>query len=128
MLTKLTALTVLVGSISLGGHALACPERANEAIVRSDSILSKYKQIFRERKAVIQGSASLDVRQACSLTRQLAELEREWLDNNSIIKNICPSFYDYSLKSGSDALDPSLFENNYEVNQRLIGLCAQKGV
>lgn len=55
MLKKVIALAAIVGSIGLGEHALACPDRAYEAIVRSDSILSKYKQIFRELKAVMEG-------------------------------------------------------------------------
>jgi hypothetical protein len=128
MLKKVIALAAIVGSIGLGEHALACPDRANEAIVRSDSILSKYKQIFRERKAVMEGLTPRDIPQVCSLTRELAELEREWLDSHSIIKNTCPSFYSYSINSGSNALDPSMFETNYELSQKIIDFCAQKGM
>lgn len=128
MLKKLIALTAIVGSIGLGDHALACPDRANEAIVRSDSILSKYKQIFRERKAVMEGLTPREIPQVCRLTRELAELEREWLDSHSIIKNTCPSFYSYIINSGSDAMDPAMFENNYEGNQKIIGFCVKKGM
>jgi len=128
MLKKLIALTVIVGSIGLGDYVLACPDRANEAIVRSDSILSKYKQLFRERKAVMEGLTPREIPQVCRLTRELAELEREWLDSHSIIKNTCPSFYSYSINSGSDAMDPAMFENNYEGNQKIIGFCVKKGM
>jgi hypothetical protein len=72
MLKELIALTVIVGSIGLGDYALACPDRAYEASVRSDSILSKYKQIFRERKAVMEGLTPREISQVCRLTRELA--------------------------------------------------------
>jgi hypothetical protein len=122
MLRELAALSLLVGVIGLSGHALACTDKTGEAVYRADSILSKYKQIFREREAVSKGSKP-SRRNFCRLTREMAELEREWLDSLKVVKYSCPALYD-EFRS-SNAYTVSTFETNYELSQKIIGLCAQ---
>ena len=123
MFRKLAALSFLVGVIGLSGHALACTDdKTAEAAQRADSINSKYKQIFREREAVSHGSKP-GRRNFCRLTREMAELEREWLDSSQIVKYSCPALYD--IFRSKHAYIISMFETNYELSQEIIGLCVK---
>jgi hypothetical protein len=126
MFRKLTALTLLIGSIGLSGHALACPDRAVDAAQRADSISSKYKQIYRERVAVVQG-AKPSMLMVCRLSREIAELEREWLDSLNIIKFTCPDLYN-RVRFGESADSIRWLESNYERSQTYTSVCAQQGM
>jgi hypothetical protein len=126
MFRKLAALTLLIGSIGLSGHALACPDRAVDAAQRADSISSKYKQIYRERVAVLQGTKP-SMPMVCRLSREIAELEREWIDNMNILKFTCPDIYN-ELRFGESADYVRWLESNYDHSQIITRTCAQEGM
>jgi len=117
---------LLTASILQGLPAFACTESIRSELIQMDRILSRYKQLDRERRAITQGLSAARIPAVCRLTREMADLEREWLDYNRIVKYTCPSFHEYTLKTGSG--DPKLFERNYEVSQQIINFCAQRGL
>ena len=117
---------LLAASILQGLPAFACTESIRSELIQQDRILSRYKQAFRERDAVIETRNPATIPALCRLTRELADLGREWLNYNNIVKYTCPAFHEYTLKTGSG--DSELFERNYESNQKMIGLCVQQGL
>ncbi len=111
------------------GHpAYACPDSlslANEA-KQLDRIYSKYKQVMRERKAITDDPNPKKV-SFCRLSREMAELEREFLDNRNIVRSSCPALYNSLLDNSSTRGTIELVEHNYEWSQKIIGSCAREG-
>ena len=112
-------------SILQGLPAFACTESIRSQLIQQDRILSRYKQAFRERAAVIELRNPATMPALCRSTRELADLEREWLNYDNIVKYTCPAFHQYALEvQGSRS---ELIEKNYEISQKMIGICAQQG-
>ena len=116
---------LLAASILHGLPAFACTESIRSELIQQDRILSRYKQAFRERAAVIELRNPATMPARCRLTRELADLEREWLNYDNIVKYTCPAFHQYALKADSGS---RLIEENYESSQKMIGICAQQGL
>jgi hypothetical protein len=62
----------------------------------------------------------------CRLTRELADLGREWLNYDTTVKYTCPAFHEYTLKTTSGGSE--IFAKNYELDQQMISLCVEKGL
>ncbi len=117
----------LVTAMLQGHPAYACADSLSNEGRQMDRIYSKYIQITREFKALMDAPNPQRI-SFCRLSREQAELEREFLDYRNIVKSSCPAVYNSLLNNSSAKEKIGLVEHNYELSQKMIGYCIQQGL
>ncbi len=117
-----------VTAILQGYPAHACDASFMQDSARKDtSIYSKWRQGGRELIAVMDGRKPRP-EIYCRLARKQADLEREYLDNVTMIRAMCPAIYASWMDTTKGRETVEKITKAYELTQELIGSCAQKGL